>query len=340
MEYLPSVEQSSCFFCYFSQYANAFVLSLHPNYPMNLMAEFNINILGCGSALPTTRHLATSQVVDLRDKLYMIDCGEGTQVQMRRMRVRFGRLAHIFISHLHGDHCFGLPGLISTLGMLGRTGELVVHGPKEVESYLRPVMDLFCRGMEFEVRFNPVDTRSHSLVMEDRSLSVYSIPLKHRIPTCGYLFAEKPKEAHIIREMTDFYQVPVRCMKDIKQGLDYVTPEGEVVPNSRLTRPAAPPKRYAFCSDTAYNRSIIPIIEGVDLLYHEATFAECDLARAKETFHSTARQAAEIARDARVKRLVIGHYSARYEDLSELHREAEAVFPGTILGNEGMVITV
>lgn len=304
------------------------------------MAEFNINILGCGSALPTTRHLATSQIVDLRDKLYMIDCGEGTQVQMRRMRVRFGRLAHIFISHLHGDHCFGLPGLISTLGMLGRTGELVVHGPKEVETYLRPVMDLFCRGIEFEVRFNPVDTRSHSLVMEDRSLSVYSIPLKHRIPTCGYLFAEKPKEAHIIREMTDFYQVPVRCMKDIKQGQDYVTPEGEVVPNSRLTRPAAPPKRYAFCSDTAYNRSIIPIIEGADLLYHEATFAECDLARAKETFHSTARQAAEIARDAHVKRLVIGHYSARYEDLSELHREAEAVFPGTILGNEGTVIPV
>ena len=140
--------------------------------------------------------------------------------------------------------------------------------------------------------------------------------------------------------MTDFYQVPVRCMKDIKQGQDYVTPEGEVVPNSRLTRPAGPPKRYAFCSDTAYNRSIIPIIEGADLLYHEATFAECDLARAKETFHSTARQAAEIARDAHVKRLVIGHYSARYEDLSELHREAEAVFPGTILGNEGTVIPV
>ncbi len=304
------------------------------------MAEFNINILGCGSALPTTRHLATSQIVDLRDKLYMIDCGEGTQVQMRRMRVRFGRLAHIFISHLHGDHCFGLPGLISTLGMLGRTGELVVHGPKEVETYLRPVMDLFCRGMEFEVRFNPVDTRSHSLVMEDRSLSVYSIPLKHRIPTCGYLFAEKPKEAHIIREMTDFYQVPVRCMKDIKQGQDYVTPEGEVVPNSRLTRPAAPPKRYAFCSDTAYNRSIIPIIEGVDFLYHEATFAECDLARAKETFHSTARQAAEIARDAQVKHLIIGHYSARYEDLTPLLREARAVFPHTIMGKEEMVIPV
>ena len=201
-------------------------------------------------------------------------------------------------------------------------------------------MDLFCRGMEFQVRFNPVDTKSHSLVMEDRSLSVYSIPLKHRIPTCGYLFSEKPKEPHIIREMVDFYQVPIRWMKDIKQGKDYITPEGEVVPNSRLTRPATPPKRYAYCSDTAYNRSIIPIIEGVDLLYHEATFAECDLARAKETFHSTARQAAEIARDAHVKRLVIGHYSARYEDLSELYQEAKNVFPETILGNERMVIPV
>lgn len=308
-------------------------------YPMDtLMTDFKVNILGCGSALPTTRHLATSQVVDLRDKLYMIDCGEGTQVQMRNMRIRFNRLGHIFISHLHGDHCFGLPGLISTLGMLGRTGDLVIHGPKEVETFLRPVMDQFCRGLDFEVRFNPVDTYKHALVMEDRSLSVYSIPLKHRIPTCGYLFVEKQKEAHIIREMTDFYQVPVRCMKELKQGLDFVTPEGEVIPNSRLTRPSEPPKRYAFCSDTAYSPSIIPIIEGVDLLYHEATFAECDLARARETFHSTARQAAEIARKANVGRLVIGHYSARYDDLSTLRQEAEAVFPRTILGNEGMVL--
>lgn len=301
------------------------------------MADFNLNILGCGSALPTTRHLATSQVVDLRDKLYMIDCGEGTQVQMRNMRIKFSRLNHIFISHLHGDHCFGLPGLLSTLGMLGRTGDLVIHAPKEIENYMRPVLDTFCKGMPYEVRFNHVDTRSHSLIMEDRSLSVYSIPLKHRIPTCGFLFAEKPKEAHIIREMTDFYQVPVKWMKDIKQGKDYITPEGEVIPNARLTRPSAPAKRYAYCSDTAYSPSIIPIIEGVDLLYHEATFMESDKARAKETFHSTARQAAEIARQANVKRLVIGHYSARYEELSELHKEAQEVFPGTILGNEGMV---
>ena len=199
------------------------------------MADFNLNILGCGSALPTTRHLATSQVVDLRDKLYMIDCGEGTQVQMRNMRIKFSRLNHIFISHLHGDHCFGLPGLLSTLGMLGRTGDLVIHAPKEIENYMRPVLDTFCKGMPYEVRFNHIDTYSHSLIMEDRSLSVYSIPLKHRIPTCGFLFAEKPKEAHIIREMIDFYQVPVKWMKDIKQGKDYITPEA--VSYTHLTLP-------------------------------------------------------------------------------------------------------
>ena len=304
------------------------------------MADFNLNILGCGSALPTTRHLATSQVVDLRDKLYMIDCGEGTQVQMRNMRIKFSRLNHIFISHLHGDHCFGLPGLLSTLGMLGRTGDLFIHAPKEIESYMRPVLDTFCKGMPYEVRFNHIDTYSHSLIMEDRSLSVYSIPLKHRIPTCGFLFAEKQKEAHIIREMTDFYQVPVKWMKDIKQGKDYITPEGEIIANSRLVRPSAAPKRYAYCSDTAYSPSIIPIIEGVDLLYHEATFMESDKARAKETFHSTARQAAEIARKAGVKRLVIGHYSARYEDLTALHKEAREIYPEAILGNEGMVLSI
>ena len=304
------------------------------------MADFDINILGCGSALPTTRHLATSQVVDLRDKLYMIDCGEGSQLQMRRMHIKFSRLNHIFISHMHGDHCFGLPGLISTLGLLGRIGELVIHAPKEIEGYMRPILYTFCKGMPYEVRFNHIDTHSHSLIMEDRSLSVYSIPLKHRIPTCGFLFEEKPKEAHIIREMIDFYQIPIHSIKDIKQGKDYVTPEGEVIPNARLTHPATPPKRYAYCSDTAYNPSMIPIIEGVDLLYHEATFAERDKARAKETFHSTARQAAEIAQKANVKRLVIGHYSARNDVLTELYDEAKELFPTTILGNEGMVLSV
>lgn len=201
------------------------------------MADFDINILGCGSALPTTRHLATSQIVDLRDKLYMIDCGEGTQVQMRRMRIKFSRLNHIFISHLHGDHCFGLPGLISTLGMLGRNGELVIHGPKEIESYMRPMLDIFCKGLPYEIRFNLIDPTTHSLVMEDRSLSVYSIPLKHRIPCCGYLFAEKAKEAHIIREMTDFYQVPVRMMQEIKRGARFCHPGRRGNPECPLNPP-------------------------------------------------------------------------------------------------------
>lgn len=304
------------------------------------MECFDLNILGCGSALPTTRHLATSQVVNLRDKLYMIDCGEGTQVQMRKMRIKFSRLNHIFISHLHGDHCFGLPGLLSTLGMLGRNGELVIHGPKDIEAYLQPVLALFCKELPYTVRINPVNPGKSELIWEDRSLKVYSVPLKHRLPTSGFLFEEKQKEAHIIKDMIDFYQVPIKELVRIKQGADFITPEGELIANARLTRPAQPAKRYAYCSDTAYYEKIIPIIEGVDLLYHEATFGEEDKKRAKETFHSTARQAAEIARKANVKQLVIGHYSARYEDTAFLQQEAAEIFPNTILGVEGMQLSV
>lgn len=304
------------------------------------MECFEVNILGCGSALPTTRHLASSQVINLRDKLYMIDCGEGTQIQMRRMRIKFSRLNHIFISHMHGDHCFGLPGLISTLGMLGRNGELVIHGPKEIETYMKPILSTFCKELPYPVRFNHITPDVSELIWEDRSVSVYSIPLKHRLPTSGFLFAEKAKEAHIIKEMTDFYKIPVKDLPSIKRGEDFITSDGERIANARLTRPATPPKKYAYCSDTAYSEKIIPIIEGVDLLYHEATFANEDAARAKETFHSTARQAAEIARKANVKRLVIGHYSARYEELHTLKKEAEEIFPDTILGEEGLTLSV
>lgn len=304
------------------------------------MECFDLHILGCGSALPTTRHMATSQVVNLRDKLYMIDCGEATQVQMRRMRIKFSRLNHIFISHLHGDHCFGLPGLLSTLGMLGRTGELVIHGPKELENYLTPVLAVFSKELPYPIRINPVSPDKSELIWEDRSLKVFTIPLKHRLPTTGFLFEEKSKEPHIIKEMIDFYQVPVKDIKDIKQGSDFITPEGEIVPNRRFTRPAIPPKRYAYCSDTAYYEKIIPVIHGVDLLYHEATFGEIDVVRAKETFHSTARQAAEIAKKAEVKKLLIGHYSARYEDVSFLQKEASEVFPNTFLANEGMKLSI
>jgi len=284
--------------------------------------------------------MASSQVINFRDKLYMIDCGEGTQVQMRHMRVKFSRLNHIFISHLHGDHCFGLPGLISTFGMLGRTADLSIYGPKEIENYLIPILKQFNKGLPFKVNIYPVDTYKHTLVMEDRSIKVYSIPLNHRIPACGYLFEEKQKEAHLIREMADFYQIPVKFLRGIKQGDDYTTPEGEVIPNARLTRPSVPAKRYAYCSDTAFYPDMVPIIKGVDLLYHEATFTNADLPRAKETFHSTATQAAEIARMAEVKKLMIGHFSARYEDEILLKEEADNIFPGTILAKEGLSLPV
>ncbi|WP_349833907.1 ribonuclease Z, partial [Bacteroides fragilis] len=282
------------------------------------MEKFELHILGCGSALPTTRHFATSQVVNLRDKLFMIDCGEGAQMQLRKSRLKFSRLNHIFISHLHGDHCFGLMGLISTFGLLGRTAELHIHSPKGLEELLTPMLNFFCHTLAYKVIFHEFDTRQTSVVYEDRSMTVTTIPLQHRIPCCGFLFAEKARPNHIIRDMVDFYKVPVYELNRIKNGSDYVTPEGEVIANTRLTRPSDPPRKYAYCSDTIFRPEIVEQLSGVDLLFHEATFAESELARAKETYHTTAAQAARIALEAGVHQLVIGHFSARYEDESIL----------------------
>ena len=304
------------------------------------MEKFELHILGCGSALPTTRHFATSQVVNLRDKLFMIDCGEGAQMQLRKSRLKFSRLNHIFISHLHGDHCFGLMGLISTFGLLGRTAELHIHSPKGLEELLTPMLKFFCHTLAYKVIFHEFDTRQTSVVYEDRSMTVTTIPLQHRIPCCGFLFAEKARPNHIIRDMVDFYKVPVYELNRIKNGSDYVTPEGEVIANTRLTRPSDPPRKYAYCSDTIFRPEIVKQLSGVDLLFHEATFAESELARAKETYHTTAAQAARIALEAGVRQLVIGHFSARYEDESILLKEASAVFPNTILAKENLCISL
>lgn len=304
------------------------------------MEKFELHILGCGSALPTTRHFATSQVVNLRDKLFMIDCGEGAQMQLRKSRLKFSRLNHIFISHLHGDHCFGLIGLISTFGLLGRTAELHIHSPKGLEELLAPMLNFFCHTLAYKVIFHEFDTRQASVIYEDRSMTVTTIPLQHRIPCCGFLFAEKARPNHIIRDMIDFYKVPVYELNRIKNGADYITPEGEVIANARLTRPSDPPRRYAYCSDTIFRREIAEQISGVDLLFHEATFAESELARAKETYHTTAAQAGRIAVEAGVRRLVIGHFSARYEDENVLLKEASAIFPDTILAKENLCISL
>ena len=304
------------------------------------MEKFEVNILGCGSALPTTRHFSSSQVVNIREKLFMIDCGEGAQLQLRRSKLKFTRLNHIFISHLHGDHCFGLMGLISTFGLLGRTATLHIYAHPELERLLVPHLEFFCKGMTYPVEFHSIDPSKTEIIYEDRSVTVSTLPLKHRIPSCGFLFQEKKTPNHIIREMIDFYQIPVYELNRIKNGEDYITPEGILVPNQRLTTPSAEPRSYAYCSDTICLPNIINQIKGVDLLFHEATFLQADAARAKETFHTTAAQAAEIARDANVKQLVIGHFSARYEDESLLLKEAQQIFPSTMLAKENLRITL
>ncbi len=304
------------------------------------MEPFRVHILGCGSALPTLKHNASSQVVEIREKLFMIDCGEGTQMQLRKSRIRFTKISCVFISHLHGDHCFGLIGMISTFGMLGRTATLRVYGPKELGSVLDSQIKTFCQGLEFQVEFHAVDTTKKAVIYEDRSLTVESIPLRHRMPTCGFLFREKPTLPHIKRDMIDFYHVPVSQINNIKLGASWTTPDGDVVDNSRFVEPADPPRSYAYCSDTKYIPELHNLIDGVDTLYHESTYASDNADRARKYHHSTAQDAASVARDAHVGKLLLGHYSARYNDESVILREAQEIFPNSFLTNEGMVFDV
>jgi len=304
------------------------------------MQKASLTIFGCGSALPTRKNYPSSQLLEIRDKQFLIDCGEGTQIRMRQMGFKINRLGHIFISHLHGDHCFGLIGLISSFGMLNRTAELHIHAQADLEKILESQLQYFCAEIPFKVIFHAVNPRVHELIFEDRSVQVFSIPLKHRVPCCGFLFEEKPRDRHIIREMIDFYQIPIWRLPKIKQGEDFVTEEGEVIPNAQLTTEAEPPKRFAYCSDTAYSEKIIPIIEGVDCLYHEATFMEEELLRARQTQHSTVRQAATIALKANVKQLIIGHFSARYTNQNKMLEEARLIFKNTVLGEDMTVYDI
>ncbi len=304
------------------------------------MEPFRVHILGCGSALPTMRHFASSQVVEIRGKQFMIDCGEGTQIQLRRSRIRFTKIGHVFISHLHGDHCFGLIGMISTFGMLGRTAPLHIFAPAALEPMLKAQMDMFCFGLEYRVEFHPVDTTQQAVIYEDRSLTVETIPLEHRVPCCGFLFREKQSLPHIRRDMIDFYQIPVSQINHIKAGADWTDAEGNIVPNHRLVSPADRPRSYAYCSDTRYMPNLHKQLKDVDLLYHEATYSEDSINRAEHYFHSTAAQAAQVARDAHVGRLLIGHYSARYEREEVLLEEARKVFPPTSLTDENQVFDV
>lgn len=304
------------------------------------MEPFRIHILGCGSALPTLRHYASSQVVEIREKMFMIDCGEGTQMQLRRSRLHFMRISHVFISHLHGDHCFGLIGMISTFGMLGRTAPLHVFADKALDGMLRSQLDMFCQGLEFEVVFHPIDTEAVSVVYEDRSLTVTTIPLSHRVPCCGFLFREKPTQPHIRRDMIDMYGIPVSQINNIKSGQDWMTPDGDVIPNSRLTVPSEEARSYAYCSDTRYIPKLHELVKGVSALYHESTYGSDNAERARKYWHSTASEAARVAYDAGVGKLILGHYSARYDSEDALLEEALRIFPDTVLAEEMAVINV
>ena len=304
------------------------------------METFNIHILGCGSAKPSLRHNSSCQIVDIRGKLYMIDCGEGAQVEFTRQRLNMNRLGHVFISHNHGDHVFGLPGFISTMGLLGRTAELHIHGPQQVEKLLQVTLETYCQGMDYEVHFYPIDTTLHKLVYEDRSMEVWSLPLKHRVPCCGYLFREKPGLPHIRREIIDAYGIPTSQINNIKAGASWTLPDGTVIRHEQMTTPPTPTRSYAYCSDTAYLPELSKMIRGCNLLYHEATYPAALEALADEYMHSTSQQAARIAADAQAGQLCIGHYSGRIEDETAHLHEAQEIFPNTLLTREGMVIKV
>lgn len=301
------------------------------------MDNFSVTILGCGSAKPTLRHNPSAQLVCVGNRSFLIDCGEGTQTQLMRARCKFNHLRHIFISHLHGDHCYGLPGLLSTMGLTGLDGETVVHLPEEGVALLKPLIDYSAHDLN--VRFEPYAYGSN-VIYEDRSLTVTTVPLVHRLPCVGFIFREKPKLRHINPYAIQRWQVPPCYRNSIKAGDDYTTPDGIVVPNAELTTDADPQRAYAYISDTKPLNSVAEAVRGADLLYHEATFLSDLKQRARQTCHTTASDAARIARDAEVKRLVIGHFSSRYTDESPLLYEAKAVFPDTLLAHEGLTLNV
>lgn len=304
------------------------------------MEPFKIHILGCGSALPTLKHNASSQLIEMRGKCFMVDCGEGAQMQFRRSHIHFSKLNAIFISHMHGDHCFGLMGLLSTLGMLGRTSKLRIYAPKDYEPLFRQQVEFFMQTMEYEMEMIPVDTEKQQVIYEDHSLTVETVPLQHRVPCCGFIFREKPTLPHIRRDMIDYYGIPVSQINNIKNGADWTNEDGDVIPNARLVQPADSPRSYAYCSDTRFMPALKEQVKGVTVLYHESTYTSEQEDRAKIYYHSTARQAATIAAGAGVGTLLLGHYSARYNDEKVLLEEAKAVFDHSILSQEGMVFDV
>lgn len=291
-----------------------------------------LTILGFNSAIPTINTSPTAQLLEMEERCFLIDCGEGTQVQLRKAKARFSKINHIFISHLHGDHCFGLPGLIASFRLLGRETPLHVYGPKGIKKMLDTIFTITETHRGFEVVYHELDKDYSEKIYEDNRVEVFTIPLDHRIYCNGYLFKEKPKDRHInMEEVSKYSEIDTCDYHNLKAGKDFVLSDGYVLKNEVLTTTPAPSVSYAFCSDTRYLESVIPIIKNVTVLYHESTFLHDLKEMADYTGHTTALEAATIAKKAEVEKLILGHFSNRYGDLTVFTDEARTVFPNSYL---------
>lgn len=295
----------------------------------------NLTILGCYAATPRTITNPTSQVLEIRNRLFLIDCGEGTQVQLRKNKIRFSKINHIFISHLHGDHFYGLVGLVSTFMLLNRTQDLHIYGPKGIKEVITLQLRLSNSWTNYKLFFHELKSTESEVVFEDEKVIVKTIPLKHRIYTNGFLFQEKIGDRKLNLDAVQNYEIDKCYYQNIKNGKDITLEDGRVIENEKLTFDPVPAMSYAFCSDTVYDESIIPIINGADVLYHETTFLESEAALAGKTMHTTAKEAAIIALKANVGQLVMGHYSTRYESIERFKEEAETIFPNILLADDG-----
>jgi ribonuclease Z len=299
------------------------------------IVKFEVTILGCGAALPTMRHHPTGQVVNIHDKYFLVDCGEGTQMQLRKYKVKMQRINHVFISHLHGDHYFGLNGLLSTMCLLGRTKALHVYAPQSLEQLFNEQVRLTDFYLTFPLVWHATSHTEKTKVYEDNTLSVWSFPVEHRIPCTGFLFCEKQRKPAMNRAAIALHKLTFQEIIALKNGYDLCRLDHTVLRSNELTEQQPPGRSYAFCADTRYSERVIEAVKGVDLLYHEATFSHDFEKRAAQTHHSTAKQAGEVAYQAKVGRLIIGHFSARYTDDTVLLEEAKSVFQNTALADEG-----
>lgn len=294
-----------------------------------------LTILGCYAATPRALTNPTAQVLEIKNHMFLIDCGEGTQVQLRKHKVKFSRINHIFISHLHGDHFFGLPGFISTIRLLGREKELHIYGPKGIKEVITLLLKLGDSWTNYPLIFHELTSKDPELIFEDKKVSVTTVPLDHRVYTNGYLFKEKLGERKLDVDAVEKFQIDKAYFRNIKNGKDVVQQDGTILVNKALTFDPPKPKSYAFCSDTVYDPTLVSQINNVDVLYHESTFLETELHLAKKTKHSTAKEAAKIARAAKVKSLILGHYSTRYKSIELFRQEALSIFSNVLLADDG-----